>query len=887
MKISFFIIIFVFLLICSSSFAQLDRANKLYDDKEYTQAIKLYETILQKNENAEALQKIANCYRLIKNYQQAELNYAKLVISANADPVNHLYFGMMLKVNNKIEEAKKEFKLYAAAIPSDERAELYLKSCDNIKILEKKAKQFDVSIVPDINSEESEFCPVILKNQLVFISDKNSNLLSDKQNFLHVYSIEMKKGQAATAGFSKEAKPLPFPINSDYHDGPVCFNSEQNLICITHVELENKKDKKFVNRSKLYFSNLKGNKWTKLSPFQYNSDACSMAHPSISDDGTKLFFASDMPGGQGGMDIYVCEKNGENWGPPKNLGTKVNTAGEEVFPYIRKDGVLYFSSDGHSGFGGLDVFSATKGMETYSNVKNLGADLNSAYDDFGLVFIDDKTGYFSSDRPSGKGLDDIYSFTALNKLIAVSGKIVIGNNINNPLKNSDVMLLSEDGKTLNSVATDASGYFIFEDLEADKKYMVKLDDTEPKFSKKIKYYLADDKDALIRETGADGKGGKFVFRNLPADPNSLPETTLEGVTFAGNLLFGKNSTKPLSNTKVNLLNNKGEIVQTVITNAFGAFVFSHLPADQNFFVKVDENDTELALNTKIIMTNKSGKEMKSTDSGNNGSFKFSFLAGDKNSLKQMSVEDTELRIDYKGKIVSGDKVPLANSVVNLVNAKGEIIQTTRTDELGAFRFSNLPADQVVLITLDETDTQLKKFKKVFITDSNDAVVKEVAGNDAGVFKFSILPSDKQKLGTVYVDDPWLKVLAFKSSKTKQDVNIIENIYYEYSKYEVLPEAAKKLDKVIDIMEKDSLLVIEISSHTDSRGTAETNMKRSLQRANAAVDYIVKNGISKNRISGKGYGETKLINKCADGVDCTEEEHAKNRRTEFKVSRKGK
>lgn len=885
MKIPFCFSLFLFLLICTSSIAQLEKANKYYDNKEYDLAIKQYESILKKNESTEALEKIANSYRLIKNYQQAELYYAKLMKQNNINAINHLYFGMVLKSNNKIDEAKDEFKAYSISVPDDKIGKLLMKSCDDIKALTKKIKQFDVNIVSNINSTQSEFSPVFFKNQLVFVSDRNNNLLNDKQNLLHIYSSEMNKASDGTPQFSEEPQPFSWPINSDFNDGPASFNAEQNLIYITHVDLYNSKDKKFINRSKLFFSDLIENKWSKLKSFQYNSDEYSVAHSSISVDGKKLFFASDMPGGQGGMDIYVCEKENGNWGIPKNLGNKINTAAEEVFPYIRKDGTLFFSSNGHPGFGGLDIFSSTLGKEKYGNVKNLGAFVNSSSDDFGIVFSDDNTtGYFSSDRSNGKGSDDIYSFTALNTLLTISGKIVVSQNIGNPLKNTEVTLLTEDGKIINETSTDHKGVFKFENLDPEKKYMVKLDDSAPKFEKKAKYYLVDDKENLIRETGIEGKGGKFVFRNLPANPNDLPEISSDGVTFAGNLLVGKNSTKPLTNTRVNLLNEKGEVVQTVFTNSFGSFVFTNLPADQNFLVKVDENDTELAANTKIILTNKSGKEMQSTASGNKGSFKFSFLASDKSTLKLMAVEDNELRMDFKGKFVSDDKTPLANSLVNLVNEKGEILQTTRTDAFGAFKFENLPADQNVLFALDENDTQLKKLKKVFLTDTKDVIVKEVFRNN-GAFKFAILPSDKQKLGIVYLDDPWLKVLQLKTSAKKENLTIIEKVYFDYGKYKVLPEAEKTLDKVLDIMQNDPALIIEISSHTDSRSSSESNMELSAKRANAAVEYMLRNGITKDRISGKGYGESQLINKCADGVECTEDEHAKNRRAEFKVSRK--
>lgn len=844
-------------------------------------AIKGYESYLQKNEtNIEALEKVANAYRITKNYQQAEVYYSKLLQQSNVPPINHYYYGLILKNNNKIDEAKEQFKKYTTAVPGDKKGTLLLKSCEDAKKLLKKAKMFDASLVPDINTASSEFSPVIFENQLVFVSNRK-NFSTGKQELLHVFYTDIKKEGSA----SKKVQPYPWPVNTEFQDGPVCFNPEQNIMVITHVDLLNKSDKNFVNRSKLYFSVLKDNKWSKVKPFQYNSDEYSIAHPCISADGKKLFFASDKQGGEGGMDIYVCEKEGENWGAPNNLGKNINTFGEEVFPYINKDGTLFFSSDGHSGLGGLDVFSSVNSNGKYASVKNAGANLNSSTDDFGIVFTDDNhKGYFSSDRLGGSGSDDIYSFTSVDNSIVIAGKIVLGVNVNGPLKNGGISLLSEDGEALSTSSTDKTGAFKFEGLESGKKYMVKLNDES---NTKQKYYLLDNKSDFIRETGIDGKGGKFVFRNLPADPNAMPEVVLGGGTFAGNLLVGETSTKPLVNTRVNLLNEKGEIVQTVVTNAFGAFVFTNLPPDQNFLVQVDETDTQLTLKTKIILTNKNGKEMQVASAGEGGSFKFEFLAADKNTLKLMEVEDNELRMDFKGKFVGDNKKPMANVIVNLVNEKGEVIQTTVTDKYGSFKFTNLPADQKVLFAMDENDPQLKLTKKLMLMDEKGNLVKEEEKNETGTFKFNVLPSEKKKLSVVYVDDPWLKVLQLKSSTAKANLTIVEKIYYASSKYEVLPEAAKILDKVVGILEKDTVLVIEISSHTDSHATSITNNKVSQKRADAAVEYILKAGISPNRITGKGYGESQLINKCADGVECSEEDHAKNRRTEFKVSRKAK
>ena len=866
-----------------------------YDRYDYPKAIQLYTKIVKNTDNAEALEKLANSYRLIKQYQQAEIYYARLIKLPNIPPIDYFYYGMVLKNNGKIDEAKEQFKLYTNSAPNDKVAELSVSSCDEIKLWISKTKQFEVALVPEINSVHSDFSPVYYRNQMVFVSERTKDMVNNnkyswnKEPYLNVYASDIKTAADGKPVFSKKVKSFSWTINTNYHDGPVSFDGAQSTMYLTRVNyVVNKKDRNFVNRPGIYISTLKGKAWSKAVPFQYNNASYSVAHPSLSADGQWLFFASDMPGGQGGMDIYVCKKNGEGWGQPQNLGSDVNTPADEVFPSIRKDGTLFFSSEGHGGFGGLDIFSATKAGDNYTEVKNPGMPLNSYTDDFGIVFSEDiNKGYFSSDRSGGVGSDDIYSFTALNKFLNVSGKILLNKDNRDPAKNASVILLDENGKVLKLSTTDNNGFFKFENLDPDGKYMVKLDETDPQFANQKKYYLTDDNGKIIRVTVINDKGGKFVFQNLPADPNALPQ--MEGdddLTIAGNLLYGENPSKPLANTKVDLVNDKGEVVQSVTTNAFGAFVFTNLPNDQNFVVKLDESDTKLAPNTKVIITNKSGKEMQTTKTNTAGDFKFAFLTADKVSLSMMSVEDSELRFDMFGRLISDSKTPVANATINVMNERGMVLQSAKTDASGAFKFTNLKADKNILFGLEDSDAKLKSFDKLYITDMQGNIIKEFNRMN-GKFRFTILPPEQNKIGVVYVDDPWLQVLQMKNEAKRDSLIIVENIYYNYGEYKILPEAENTLDKVSNIMKNDPQLMIELSSHTDSRSSSDYNMKLSQQRAKNAVDYMIARGVSKERISGKGYGESKLINNCADGVECTEEEHAKNRRTEFKISRKQK
>ena len=217
---------------------------------------------------------------------------------------------------------------------------------------------------------------------------------------------------------------------------------------------------------------------------------------------------------------------------------------------------------------------------------------------------------------------------------------------------------------------------------------------------------------------------------------------------------------------------------------------------------------------------------------------------------------------------------------------GVVVQTVKTDEKGRFNFTNLPADQSFIVSVNDlTDPGLVALGKLFIKDVTGKIVKTLRIGVNGKFEFRILPLDRTVLGQVYVDDPWLQVLQMKNKAKNDSLTIIENIYYDYGDWHILPGAENTLEKVAKVMQLDPSITIEISSHTDSRGSAQDNIVLSQKRAQAVVDYLVKRGIDKKRLTAIGYGESKLLNRCKDGVDCAEEEHAKNRRTEFKINKK--
>jgi outer membrane protein OmpA-like peptidoglycan-associated protein/tetratricopeptide (TPR) repeat protein len=876
-----------FLIIINSLKAQYSKGNQLFEKGFYDKSIPYFQKALSGKEADKALEKIAQAYLKLRKFDEAEKYYAQLIQKTNAKPIHYFEYGEALMGNSKYEEAKKQFKTYSKLNPSDKRGELMAKACQDIQQLINQQPNFSVYAIPSINSNEDDFCPQITSKGLVFISDR-------PVNFDYVNSTSYKAEQKLNILLAEKhqnthdsllynlPKIYDFNLNKGYYNGPVSFNDQFTYMAFTRVELL-RSDKNKVNRPQIYFAENKGgNQWVNITPFPYNSPNYSCMHPALSPDGKTLVFASDMEDSEGGMDLYICEKQGDTWTKPRNLGKIINTPQNEVFPYFSPSGTLYFSSNGHGGFGGLDIFATSLENGSWTTPVNLLSPLNSSYDDFGIVFDkEERRGFFSSNRPGGLGKDDIYGFYYSNKKITITGKILLSENLNDGAANIKLLLVTEDGTVVQTTSTDKSGYFKFVNLPEDKKYLLKIDENDTSLESFKKIYLADQNNKIRKKTTTDDKG-VFTFYNLPLNPD-LMKSEIEDdtrITITGSLLFGENPAKPLINQDIVLLNDKGEVIAKGKTDAYGSFKFVHLPPEQNYYVALEASDTKLAPNTRIIVTDNKGKTVRTFFTDVKGGFKFEVLASESNTLRVLEEEDTSLRIEYKGKLFSNNnKEPLANTKVQLIDSKGKVIQSTITDAYGNFKFINLPFDKNYFISVEEKDVAAN-IRQVYIADEKGNIIRKLIF-EKGKFNFEILPEDKQKLATIYVEDPWLKMKEIKENK-KDSIIVIENIYYEYGKWNITSEGAKILDKVVNIMKENPDIFIELSSHTDSRSSAEFNLELSRKRAKAAVDYILSKGIEKHRITGVGMGETKLVNYCADGVECTEEQHAQNRRTEFKV-----
>lgn len=899
----------------SEMFSYMETGNKLYDNGEYAKAITWYKKVVKsKNlkEKEAAYLKLADSYRRINNYDDAESNYIRY-FELNTDPDKEavLNYAQILKSNGKYDDAA---EMYATYLKKDSTAtdiKKALKFCREIKYYQSRPLEYAVNNVSSINTDRSEFSPIVNKNKLTFIAER------EQFDFVN-YSTDDYSGQPFSNIFVAELsgtevkKPSPFSkrLNSDYHDGTGSITDDGNTIYFTRVDYIQKKG--HVNRSKIVTANQTSKGWSKVKEINLCSNDYSIAHPSINNNGSVMYFTSDMPGGFGGKDLYMSEKVGGTWSQPVNLGPDINTSGDEMFPTIKNDGTLWFSSNGLPGFGGLDIYSAKKIENKWILNRNEGLELNSSTDDFGITFLNDSTGYFSSNRPGGKGLDDIYLFNFTNKSITVSGQVLLTENTKDFAKGKKVLLLDELGNVIDSMYTDSKGFFAFKNLDGDKKYMASIEEDDPELVGKARYYLAEN-DSVIHRVTSSYKDSRFVFRNLPVDPNALPDLyTEDDLVFAGTLRSGEEGL-PLTNAKLRLVNDYGDVVEEATTNEYGAFAFRNIPTDQNYLIEMDEGDIKLAEGTKIVLTNKLGKDVR-TFYKNKGNFTFKILTVDKTLLEDMDAEDVNLVMGIYGFMYDQDKKPIANAKIKIREENGENVQEWTTSANGKFNFKNLDAEKNYIFEADENDPSLKDVKRIYIADSKGRIYKIVDVME-GKFAFKILEVDKFSMGEFVVDDPTLKIAELKKQgkygksikegkeyqeeqariaaaeaaetpeeESEMTVVIVENIYYAYGDYSIGEEGKAILDKAADALEDYPKLMLEISSHTDAQSSASFNMTLSRKRAQTAVDYLVKKGIARNRLKAVGYGETRLLNHCADDVECSDAEHKVNRRTEFKITK---
>lgn len=701
------VIIFVFSIqFISAQDQESARAKRFFDKTYYSESIILYQKLADEKPSQEIIANLADSYFYTNDLVKAQRYYRLLIKNYNNNLDREYYFryAQTLKATGSYDDANAVLKEYYSKSTDSADVKNFEKDLKTLENVTAIGKRFDIKNLA-INTPNSEFGAVKYKENLVFTGVDLKPGLFDKKfkwdnaAYLNLVTIPLNKINAEkpiVRYFAQELK-------TGMHESNAIFTKDGKTMYFTRNNSKNgkkKKNDKKISNLQIFKAELVNGKWRNITSLPFNSPNYSVEHPALSPDEKVLYFASDMPGSVGSFDIYSVNVNKGAFDTPKNLGPEINTAKREQFPFASADNKLYFSSDGHLGYGSLDVFVSEINGNVYSKPVNIGLPLNSNLDDFAFnIDSDTKEGFFASNREGGKGSDDIYQFKEIKDLIVEDCKQFIAGIITDvdtklALENATVILQDSENKTLNTITT-----------------------------------LAD---------------GKFSF-TVPCEASYKISAFKEKYT-------NESRTLTLDKTRDKI------------------------------------NDGSLAL--------------KSVE-----------------AIKQEEKEQAEKR--RKQEIIIEEE-----------NKKKEILAA---------------------LELKEKEKKDKEAAIVAAEVKKNEKVKEILAKEKDVVK------DKDRL--IIKTDP---------------------IYFDYNMWYIRKESKVVLGRVVELMKKYPGMVIEIGSHTDSRGNAKFNENLSQKRASSTRDFIIQSGIDPKRVTAKGYGESVPIVKCKTDDACSEEEHELNRRSEFVI-----
>lgn len=471
----FFSILLVTLVFAQKNYTQ--EADNNWKSESYFTAVDLYKKAYtkekKKTEKIRIIFRIGECYRLIENPQLAIEWYLKSEKAKYGDEEPLLYFHLAEthRLTGKYAEAKEYYNQYKQLVPSDPKGQEGFLACEKAEKWTEKPTAYIVENVSQLNSKQYDYSPTLLgrkKDEMIFVSSRPGTMGNE---------LDSRSGESFSDLFFSEqdrkgkwsiAKPLSTPVNTEFNEGSATITDRDKEIYYTHCPIEKNKSQ----GCEIWKATKRATDWVEPVKMQFFDDSVTVGHPSISAKDQVLFFSSNAPDGKGGKDIWFVawDEEASAWGEPQNV-EGINTTGDEMFPFIKKDGTLYFASTGHLGMGGLDMFKAEQtGKNKWGKVENLRFPLNSPSHDFGIIFIDNQEkGYFTSNRAGGKGGDDIYSFKMPPIIYALQGTIK-DVDCKKPIGGAIVKLIGTDGSSVEAL-TDAQGFYKFDEKENAERYI--------------------------------------------------------------------------------------------------------------------------------------------------------------------------------------------------------------------------------------------------------------------------------------------------------------------------------------------------------------------------------------------------------------------------------
>ena len=506
-------IVVLFLIIVLSSCSArkyMNAAGVSYEIGEYFHAIEKYRKAYRsqnlKTEKGEMAFRIGECYYQLSDFAKAVVWYKNAIKRNYSEPPCMLHYAHCLRSIQKYEEAITWYQTYLGVKPDDELAKNGVKSCKIAQEWLDKPNRYIVNPIKELNSRDNDYCPVFVSgrdNEIIFTSTREIVTGKRKSNITGVHFADL-----LTSKFEVQKQKWGPPklleenelVNTTSEEGAATLSDQGDLMIFTRCLYDKTKDM----GAQLFSANQSRGEWSDPTLIDLVGDSVTAAQPSLSADGITLYFVSDRPGGYGGKDIWMTVDKGGKFDKPVNLGPEINTPGNEMFPFIRENGELYFSSDYLPGIGGLDIFKAVKDEKGKWKVQNMRAPVNSPGDDFGMAFIKGEVekGLFSSNRKGSKS-DDIYSFYLPPKVFNASGE-VFNKETNQKIDGALIRIIGTDGTNLKMRADGG-------------RFQIKLKpETDYVFAAFKDGYL-NDKVRTSTMGLEDSKDFRFVFKLAPTD----------------------------------------------------------------------------------------------------------------------------------------------------------------------------------------------------------------------------------------------------------------------------------------------------------------------------------------------------------------------------------
>ena len=456
--------------------AKLSDANDQFARGEYFEASKTYRKIYNKltkkedrAQRGEVAYMLATCYRKLNQAARASAAYQNAIRYQYPDSMAYYWLGRSLQAEGKYTQAINAYSTFLEWKPDDRLAAEGITGCERaIAAKDLPKSRYVVKEAKMFNSRRADFSPMFLDKTLqqIYFTSSNEKVTGDNRSEITgMKKSDIYYSKRDERGEWQRPEPAEGELNSEHDEGIVAFSPDGQTMYLTMARRSPTSD----TSVEIYTSRRSDASWSAPQKFEITGDTLSAyGHPSVSPDGRYLYFTSDMPGGFGGKDIWRINLN-ERRGSLENLGPEINTPGDEMFPYVRSDSLLYFASDGHPGFGGLDIFKATlNSTGDRWSIENMGLPMNSPGDDFGITFGEGESGFFSSNRGDGRGYDHIYSFVLPDLKINISGWVV--DKDDEPIPKAVIRIVGNDGSNQKEVARD-DGSFSF-NLQRGVKYVM-------------------------------------------------------------------------------------------------------------------------------------------------------------------------------------------------------------------------------------------------------------------------------------------------------------------------------------------------------------------------------------------------------------------------------